>query len=84
MEVESLLFSSSFVCPYPTLHYLDLPSDSCSLQILVRLKKITFAEEMNKRLALGHGPPQLVQINIIILDSAERGTSLGSSMCSIL
>ncbi|XP_047464216.1 myocardin isoform X3 [Mugil cephalus] len=52
----------------------DLASDGSSLEAQMRLKRARLAEDLNEKLALRPGPLELVQKNIIPLDSAVTMT----------
>lgn len=63
-------------CCGPPLCYPDLASDGSSLEAQMRLKRARLAEDLNEKLALRPGPLELVQKNIIPLDSAVTMTGI--------
>lgn len=56
--------------PRPAVCCADPASDGSSLDDQMRLKRARLAEDLNEKLALRPGPLELVQKNIIPLDSA--------------
>lgn len=69
----------------PALCYLDLASDGSSLEAQMRLRRTRLAKDLNEKLALRPGPLELVQKNIIPLDSAVRATGISEETlpCSV-
>lgn len=63
----------------------DPASDSSSLEAQMRLKRARLAEDLNEKLALRPGPLELVQKNIIPLDSGVTMTGISREMppCSV-
>lgn len=67
-------------CCGPALCYPDPASGGSNLEAQLRLKRAQLAEDLNKKLALRPGPMELVQKNIIPLDSAITMTGISGEM----